>query len=339
MKKFLALVILLLMPSIGWALSGTTDEIEVQDGAIGIVDPLAVTKGGTGLATLTQYNLIVGAGTADVQFVAPGTSGRVLLDAGAAANPAFGQLDLAANLGLTGILDVPNGGTGVNTLGDAGVLIGNDAGVVNVTTAGTTGQVLVSNGAAVNPAFEALDLDDTDAVTGTLSLANGGTNQSTGWTAGYCVKVNAGGTALEVAGGPCGTSSAPYPLLGFGTGMDITANKTVYVGMNGDIDLDVDRVAARVNNDVTVGQLACTNSAIQGTGNNVVITLMEGTCGTLAADVETVCTITGTTGADQPCTDEDAELIATNTCFAWRVVTPAALTANAVISCSFERTA
>lgn len=52
-------------------------------------------------------------------------------------------------------LPVANGGTGAATLGDAGVLIGNITGAVQVTTAGSLGQVLTSNGAGVDPTFQA----------------------------------------------------------------------------------------------------------------------------------------------------------------------------------------
>lgn len=51
-------------------------------------------------------------------------------------------------------LTVATGGTGVATLADAGVLIGNGTGVVQVTGAGTSGQVLTSNGAGVDPTFQ-----------------------------------------------------------------------------------------------------------------------------------------------------------------------------------------
>lgn len=44
----------------------------------------------------------------------------------------------------------------------------------------------------------------TTAVTGTLPIANGGTNQTT-WTGGRCVQVNSGGTGLESAADACGT--------------------------------------------------------------------------------------------------------------------------------------
>lgn len=49
---------------------------------------------------------------------------------------------------------VADGGTGVSTFTDAGVLIGNGTGAIQVTTAGTSGQVLTSNGAGVDPTFQ-----------------------------------------------------------------------------------------------------------------------------------------------------------------------------------------
>lgn len=61
----------------------------------------------------------------------------------------------SATLALAVPITVANGGTGVATLGDAGVLIGNGTGVVQVTGAGTSGQVLTSNGAGNDPTFQA----------------------------------------------------------------------------------------------------------------------------------------------------------------------------------------
>jgi hypothetical protein len=58
---------------------------------------------------------------------------------------------------ITGITDltVADGGTGASTFTDAGVLIGNGTGAIQVTSAGTAGQVLTSNGAGVDPTFQA----------------------------------------------------------------------------------------------------------------------------------------------------------------------------------------
>ena len=58
---------------------------------------------------------------------------------------------------------VADGGTGVATLGDAGVLIGNGTGVVQVTSAGVSGQILTSNGAGVDPTFQAAGISATQA--------------------------------------------------------------------------------------------------------------------------------------------------------------------------------
>lgn len=53
-------------------------------------------------------------------------------------------------------LAVGKGGTGAGTFTDGGVLIGNGTSAVQVTTAGTAGQVLTSNGAGVGPTFQSL---------------------------------------------------------------------------------------------------------------------------------------------------------------------------------------
>lgn len=54
-------------------------------------------------------------------------------------------------------------------------------------------------------------------VTGTLPLANGGTN-ATSWTAGRCVQVNAGGTALESAAAACGAGGGGGDVTDVGPG-------------------------------------------------------------------------------------------------------------------------
>ena len=96
-------------------------------------------------------------------------------------------------------ITVANGGTGATTFTDGGVLIGNGTSAVQVTSAGTAGQVLTSNGASVDPTFQAsmgapLNLsissyttstaytDDISYVatvsTGTLTAYRNGTNTS-----------------------------------------------------------------------------------------------------------------------------------------------------------------
>lgn len=83
-----------------------------------------------------------------IDRAAAGTLTNVTLVTPALGTPASGVLTNCTGLPVAG------GGTGVATLGDAGVLIGNGTGAVQVTSAGTAGQVLTSNGAGVDPTFQ-----------------------------------------------------------------------------------------------------------------------------------------------------------------------------------------
>lgn len=113
---------------------------------------VTVAQGGTGVSTLT--GLLQGNGTGAITGISnSSTVGQVLRVTGASTY-AWGSVDLADTDAVTGTLTVANGGTGVATLGDAGVLIGNGTGAVAVTGAGTSGQVLTSNGAGVDPTFQ-----------------------------------------------------------------------------------------------------------------------------------------------------------------------------------------
>jgi hypothetical protein len=65
----------------------TADGILYYEDSAGVVKPIAqnvtpVANGGTGAATLTLNNVILGNGTSAPQFVAPGTSGNVLTSNG-----------------------------------------------------------------------------------------------------------------------------------------------------------------------------------------------------------------------------------------------------------------
>lgn len=71
---------------------------------------------------------------------------------------------------LTAPVTVPLGGTGLTTITAHGVLVGEGTSAVAATSAGTTGQVLTSNGASADPTFQAAaggsDIGGTPAVAG-----------------------------------------------------------------------------------------------------------------------------------------------------------------------------
>lgn len=107
--------------------------------------------GGTGTLALTSQITGTNSGTNTGDVTLSGTPDYITISGQVITR---GAVDLAAD--VTGTLPVANGGTGATTLGDAGVLIGNGTGAVAVTGAGTSGQVLTSNGAGVDPTFQTI---------------------------------------------------------------------------------------------------------------------------------------------------------------------------------------
>ena len=101
---------------------------------------------------------------------------------------ATSSFDAAGVLSLATDLSVPNGGTGASTL--TGLLQGNGTSAFTaITNSSTVGQILRVTGASTY-AWGALDLADTDAITGTLPIANGGTNNTSAYTAGSTILSN-----------------------------------------------------------------------------------------------------------------------------------------------------
>lgn len=125
---------------------------------------------------------------------------------------------------VTGTLPVANGGTGATTL--TGMLQGNGTSAVTALTSSTVGQVLRVTGSDTF-GFGAVDLDDSDAVTGTLGVSNGGTNLSSGTSGGVLGYTASGTLASSVAltqynlviGG--GTGATPVPLGSTGTSTQV----------------------------------------------------------------------------------------------------------------------
>jgi hypothetical protein len=101
--------------------------------------------GGTGLTTMTAYAVLCAGTTSTGAFQSlssTGLSGQPLISAGAGALPAFGTIT------------VPGGGTGLSSLTQYNLLVGNGTSTPNfIAPSATSGIPLVSQGAAANPAY------------------------------------------------------------------------------------------------------------------------------------------------------------------------------------------
>jgi hypothetical protein len=182
----------------------------------------------TAASTLTANNLLLGGGSRATSALGSlGTTTQVL-HGNAAGGPTWSAVSLTAD--VTGTLPVANGGTGAATL--TGLLQGTGTtAVTTVTDSSTVGQLLRVTGASAY-GFGAADLDDTDAVTGTLGVANGGTNLASGTSGG--ILAFTGTTTLASSG----ALTANLPVIGGGAGVSPTVgtrsgNTTAYVTTTG----------------------------------------------------------------------------------------------------------
>ena len=147
---------------------------------------IPVVNGGTGTTTSTGTGSVVLSNSPTLVTPSLGTpSAAVLTNA----------TGLPLTTGVTGILPVANGGSGSGTaLTQYGVRYAASTTATATTSAGTTGQPLLANTTS-GPAFGQLSLTTASAaVTGTLPIANGGTNNAAAYTAGSVIFSN--GTSL-----------------------------------------------------------------------------------------------------------------------------------------------
>ena len=103
-------------------------------------------------------NINTGSSTSNITIGGAGNSLYLpkFITAGVLHNDATGLVTsgpISLTTDMSGILPVPNGGTGVTTLNNHGVLIGQGTNPVAVTATGTSGQVLQSGGVAANPLY------------------------------------------------------------------------------------------------------------------------------------------------------------------------------------------
>jgi hypothetical protein len=194
--------------------TGTVTSVSwTGDGTIfSAVASAAVTTSGTltpaGLVTQVQKTVLAGPAT------------------GANAAPTFRALqstdipNLSAAQITSGILPVPQGGTGLATLTAHGVVLGEGTAVPGFATVGTAGRVLIDQGAAADPVFTAVSGDGTLSAAGALAVTKtGGTAFAPSATIDTTNAANISSGLLAVARGGTGlgTLTANAVMLGEGT--------------------------------------------------------------------------------------------------------------------------
>lgn len=131
---------------------------------------------------------------------------------------------------LTNPLDVSEGGTGLTTITNHGVMLGSGTGAVTATSAGTVEQVFISQGAGADPVFsDDLDLIGTLDVTGVATFDSTSTFVGTATMAAITASGLITGTAGATINGAAINlgSTATTDAVNIGTG---AAAKTITVG-------------------------------------------------------------------------------------------------------------
>jgi hypothetical protein len=181
--------------------SASTALLNAASLTLGWTGTLAVTRGGTGLSTVAQGDILYGSAANTLVALAKNASAtRYLSNTGATNNPAWAQIDLSN--GVTGTLPVGNGGTG-NTTFTAGYIPYGNGGSALSTSAnlqynGTTLMVGTSSAAPGSGAIQLVSKN-------TVCL---GTNDTSGYYALACyfngsysgsVSVSSGATAFNTS--------------------------------------------------------------------------------------------------------------------------------------------
>lgn len=209
--------------------------------------------------TVTGLSVVGVAGTATANVGAiTGAANQVLqVNAGGTAL-LFGAVSLTS--AISGVLTVPNGGTGDATMTAFGVLIGNGTGAIFATPAPTAAQVMLGQTSTSNPAFTTIVGDWTLTAAGTATIANNAVTFAkmqtmTGLsvmgvagtatanpnvivgTANQALIINAGGTSVvfgtvAIAGGGTGATTSATAVSNIGAVSLSAANQTLSAGFN-----------------------------------------------------------------------------------------------------------
>jgi hypothetical protein len=168
------------------------------------------TAGGTGQTSYAIGDLLYADTTTTLAKLPDVATGNALISGGIGVAPSWGKIGLTTH--VSGTLPVANGGTGQSsTLTQYGIIYGSTTTAMASSAAGTSTQVLHGNASGA-PTWSAVSL--TADISGTLPVANGGTNL-TSFTANGVVYASstsalATGSALTFDGSALATTGTIY---------------------------------------------------------------------------------------------------------------------------------
>lgn len=226
--------------STNWVLTRATDSNKVNP-----ADPNGV---GTGDYYFTQEGTI-NAGDSHVLTTEPNTMiiGYTTLTytqfSGAVDYTGGTNIDVTGQtISLTGTVAATNGGTGTSTVATGDILYGSATNTWSKLGIGAAYKSLVVNGSGTNVEWNAVALNQSGAVSGTLPATNGGTGQST-YTLGDIIYSSATNTLSKLAGN---TTTTKKYLQQQGNGSDSAAPSWQQVAA-----ADISGLAASATTDTT----------------------------------------------------------------------------------------
>lgn len=184
-------------------------------GTITMGGTLAAANGGTGQSFYVTGDILYATGATTLGALPDVATGNALISGGVAVAPSWGKIGLTTH--VSGTLPVSNGGTGIvsYTIGD--IIYASGATTLSALADVATGNVLISGGVGVAPAWGKVGL--TTHVSGTLPVANGGTGVTT--------STGTGSVVLSASPALTGAPTAPTASTGTNTTQIAT---TAFVG-------------------------------------------------------------------------------------------------------------
>lgn len=145
-----------------------------------LTSPVTAALGGTGQTTYAVGDLLYASSTTALSKLADVATGNALISGGVSTAPSWGKIGLTTH--VSGTLPVANGGTNITSYAVGDIVYASAATTLASLADVATGNALISGGVGAAPSYGKIGL--TTHVSGTLPIANGGTNATTTPTSG-----------------------------------------------------------------------------------------------------------------------------------------------------------